>query len=54
MYFTIREAANTWVMTGTWTIVSGTKALKHVSGNGTWVSSGFDSSADYSGTLRWK
>ena len=54
MYFTIREAANTWVMTGTWVILSGTKALKHVSGSGTWVSSGFDSSADYSGTLRWK
>jgi hypothetical protein len=54
MYFTIREAANSWVMTGTWTILSGTKALKHVSGSGTWVSSGFDSSADYSGTLRWK
>jgi hypothetical protein len=54
LYITIREAANTWVMTGTWTILSGTKALKHVSGNGTWVSSGFDSSADYSGTLRWK
>ena len=54
LYFTIREAANTWVMTGTWRILSGTKALKHVTGNGTWVSSGFDSSADYSGMLRWK
>jgi hypothetical protein len=54
MYFTIREAADTWVMTGTWVILSGTKALKHVSGSGTWISSGFDSSADYSGTLRWK
>jgi hypothetical protein len=54
LYFTIREAANSWVMTGTWVILSGTKALKHVSGSGTWVSSGFDSSADYAGTLRWK
>jgi hypothetical protein len=54
MYFTIREAANTWVMTGTWVILSGTKALKHVTGSGTWVSSGFDSSADYAGTIRWK
>ncbi len=54
IYFTIREEANTWVMTGTWVILSGTKALKHVSGSGTWVSSGFDSSADYSGTIRWK
>jgi hypothetical protein len=25
-----------------------------VTGSGTWVSSGFDSSADYSGTIRWK
>jgi hypothetical protein len=54
IYFTIREEANTWVMTGTWVILSGTKALKHVSGSGTWVSSGFDSSADYAGTIRWK
>jgi hypothetical protein len=54
MFFTIREAANSTVMTGTWVILSGTKALKHVSGSGTWVSSGFDSSATYAGMIRWK
>ena len=54
MYFTIWEPADSYVMTGTWTILSGTKALKHVRGSGTWVSSGVDSSATYAGTITWK
>jgi len=54
MYFTIWEPANSYVMTGTWTILSGTKALKHVRGSGTWVSSGVDSTATYAGTITWK
>ena len=50
----ITEPANDPVMTGTWRIIFGTKALKHVSGHGTWVSSGVDSSAKYAGKLCWK
>lgn len=41
-------------MSGTWTILSGTEALKNVSGNGTWVSAADGaSSAPYEGTITW-
>jgi hypothetical protein len=53
MWITIREPKNSWVMTGTWTILSATEALKGISGTGTWVSSGIDSSATYAGTVTW-
>jgi hypothetical protein len=52
MFFTMQEPANDPVITGTWVILSGTKALKHVGGSGTWVSSGVDPSATYGGTIR--
>ena len=54
MNFTIREAANDPVMTGRWAIVAGSGELRGVSGNGTWVSSGFDSSATYEGKIHVK
>lgn len=54
MNFTIREAANDPVMTGRWVIVGGLGGLKGISGNGTWVSSGFDSSATYEGKIHLK
>jgi hypothetical protein len=41
-------------MTGHWVIVCGTEGLAHLSGSGTWVSSGVDNSAKYKGRLAWK
>jgi len=54
VFFTIEEPANDPVMTGHWVIVCGTEGLARLSGRGTWVSSGVDSSATYKGTLAWK
>jgi hypothetical protein len=54
MEMTIVEAANTWVMTGSWTIASGTGALKHVSGSGSWYCSGMAASATYWGSITWR
>ena len=54
VFFTIEEPANDPVMTGDWVIVCGTAGLAHLSGSGTWVSSGVDSSAKYNGRLTWK
>jgi hypothetical protein len=54
MEMTIIEAANSWVMTGSWTIVSGTGALKHVSGSGSWYCDGTASRATYAGSITWK
>ena len=52
MLFTLREPADDPVISGTWFIVSGTRGLRHVSGGGTFVGSGIDSSATYGGTIR--
>ena len=54
MEITIFEEANSWVMTGTWTIVAGKGALKHVSGSGSWLCDGMASSATYWGSITWK
>ena len=54
VFFTIEEPANDPVMTGHWVIVCGTDGLARLSGRGTWVSSGVDSSAKYKGRLAWK
>jgi hypothetical protein len=54
MLFTIYEPANDPVMVGSWVIVHGTGELACARGSGTWVSSGIDSSATYSGTVCWR
>ena len=54
VFFSIEEPANDPVMTGQWVIVCRTEGLAHLSGSGTWVSSGVDSSAKYKGRLAWK
>ena len=47
-------SADALSMSGTWTILSGTEALKDVSGNGTWVSAADGAStAPYVGTITW-
>jgi hypothetical protein len=41
-------------MSGTWVILSGTEALKNVTGSGTWVSAADGAStAPYEGTITW-
>jgi len=55
MWITIREPKQSWVMTGTWTILSATEALKNISGTGTWVSAADGTpNATYQGTITWK
>jgi hypothetical protein len=53
MHITFWWAADDPIYHGTWEILSGTGALKHVTGSGTWVS-GVDASATYAGTVYWK
>jgi hypothetical protein len=54
MYFTISQPADDPVMGGTWVILSGTKALKHITGSGTWATDDVESHATYAGSISWK
>jgi hypothetical protein len=53
MYVTFWWAADDIHYHGTWEILAGTGALKHVTGSGTWVS-GVGADATYAGSVHWK
>jgi len=53
MWLTLRKPAG-GAMGGTWTVLSGAKALAGATGSGTWVSAGTGSNATYKGKITLK